>query len=132
MCRLLLGSVSIIAVPSNRRSSVRSMLAGDKPLTLPARTVGPHLHLDNRGLVVFDGSRGAILPENMLGWVRETIGLLLDEKRATRHRGDHYFGGMVADDGSTVTLYAGPADALVAVEVPVDALREVLERLGAR
>jgi hypothetical protein len=106
------------------------MLAGQKPLTLPAQGAEPYLYLDNRGLILFDGSRGVLLPENMLGWVRETIGLLIDEKRATRHRGDHWFGGVVADDGGSATMYAGGPESLVSVVVSMDALSTVRERLG--
>ena len=100
-----------------------------EPLTVPARTPQPYLHLDNRGFVMFDGQNCVVFAGNTLPWVRETIELLLDERRATRHRGDHYFGGMVSDDGQTVTLYGGPADALATVDVGVDALSSVRDRL---
>jgi len=99
------------------------------PLTVPAHTPSPYLHLDNRGFVMFDGNGAVIFAGNTLGWVRETIELLLEEKRATRHRGDHFLGGMVSDDGQTVTLYGGPADGLVTVDVSVDALGSVRDRL---
>ena len=100
-----------------------------EPLTVPGRTVEPYLHIDNRGLVVFDGRRGVIFPGALLGWVRETIELLLDEKRATRHRGEQFLGGWVDEGGGVVTVYAGPADALVSLELPVDTLTALRERL---
>lgn len=100
-----------------------------EPLTVTGREVGPYLHVDNRGLVVFDGRRGVILPGALLGWARETIELLLDERRATRHRGDQYLGGWVNDDGTAVTLYAGPADDLVSLELSVDALSALRDGL---
>ena len=100
-----------------------------EPLTVPARAPSPYLHLDNRGFVMFDGSRCVIFAGNTLGWVRETIELLLEEKRATRHRGDHYLGGMVSDDGQTATLYGGPADDLATLDVDVEALGAVRDML---
>ena len=100
-----------------------------EPLTVPARAPSPYLHLDNRGFVMFDGSRCVIFAGNTLGWVRETIELLIEEKRATRHRGDHFFGGMISEDGQSATLYGGPADALATVDVSVDTLGAVLDRL---
>lgn len=100
-----------------------------EPLTVPARSPQPYLHLDNRGFVMFDGGRCVIFAGNTLGWVRETIELLLEEKRATRHRGDHFLGGMVSDDGQTVTLYGGPADALATLDVDVGALGAVRDQL---
>ena len=100
-----------------------------EPLTVPARTPAPYLHLDNRGFVIFDGNSCVIFAGNTLGWVRETIELLVEEKRATRHRGDHFFGGMVSEDGQTATLFGGPADALATVDVSVDALGAVMDRL---
>jgi hypothetical protein len=99
------------------------------PLTVPARSPTPYLHLDNRGFVMFDGSRCIIFAGNTLGWVRETFELLLEEKRATRHRGDHYLGGMVSDDGRTATLYGGPADDLATLDVDVEALGAVRDML---
>ena len=100
-----------------------------EPLTVPARAPSPYLHLDNRGFVMFDGNRAVIFAGNTLGWVRETIELLLEEKRATRHRGDHYLGGMVSDDGRTATLYGGPADDLATLDVDVEALGAVRDML---
>jgi hypothetical protein len=101
-----------------------------EPLTVPGRAVDPYLHLDNRGLILFDGRRGVLLGGAVLGWVRETIELLIDEQRATRHRGDQFLGGWISDDGATATLYAGPPTDLVSLELPVDTLRAVLGRLG--
>jgi len=100
-----------------------------EPLTVPARSPKPYLHLDNRGFVIFDGGRCIIFAGNTLGWVRETIELLLEEKRATRHRGDHFLGGMVSEDGQTVTLYGGPADDLATVDVDLNALEAVQAQL---
>jgi len=100
-----------------------------EPLTVPARSPKPYLHLDNRGFVIFDGGRCIIFAGNTLGWVRETIELLLEEKRATRHRGDHFLGGMVSEDGQTVTLYGGPADDLATVDVDTSALDAVRAQL---
>ena len=58
------------------------MLANDAPINVPARSVEPYLHADNRGLVVFDGRRCVVLPAQTLPWVAETVGILLEEKRA--------------------------------------------------
>ena len=101
-----------------------------EPLTVPARSPKPYIHLDNRGLVLFDGGRCVIFAGATLGWVRETIGILLEEKRATRHRGEHFLGGMVSADGGTATLYGGPADDMATLDVEVDALRALLGQLG--
>ena len=108
------------------------MLAGDKPLTVAARPVGPYLHADNRGLVIFDGGRCVLLPATMLPWVAETLGILLEEKRATRHRGDINLGGFIAEDGATATLYAGPASDMATLQVPVDVLQSLRDGLGGR
>lgn len=108
------------------------MLAGDKPLTVEGRTVSPYMHLDNRGLVVFDGSRCVMLSANTLPWVRETIELVLDEKRATRRQGDHYLGGFLAEDGRSATIFAGPADDLATLRVDVDALAALRDQLRRR
>ena len=107
------------------------MLGSDTPLHVAARAADPYVHLDNRALVVYDGFRGVLFAAAMLGWVRETIKLLADEKRATRRQGDHVLGGMVEDDG-TVILYGGLADALVSVKSDVSTLGQIYEGLGGK
>ena len=100
-----------------------------EPLTVTGRSTEPYLHVDNRGLVVFDGRRGVIFAGAMLGWVRETVELLLDEKRATRHRGDQFLGGWVDEGAGSAALYAGPATDLVSLELPVESLTALLDHL---
>jgi hypothetical protein len=100
-----------------------------QPMTVPARSPSPYVHFDNRGLVLFDGRKCVIFAEAMMGWVRETLELLLEEKRATRHRGDLFLGGMLSDDGQTVTLYGGPATGMATLELGVDTLGAVRDRL---
>jgi hypothetical protein len=101
-----------------------------EPLTVTGRPTEPYLHIDNRGLVVFDGNRGVVFAGALMGWVRETIELLLDEKRATRHRGDHYLGGWVDEAAGTATVYAGPADGLVSLQLSLHTLAELRARLN--
>lgn len=108
------------------------MLANDKPITIAARPVEPYLHADNRGLVVFDGGRCVVLSAQTLPWVAETLGILLEEKRATRHHGAVNFGGFIADDGQTATLYVGSADNLATLAVSVDALEQLRDGLRRR
>jgi hypothetical protein len=106
------------------------MLASDTPLTVPALKVDPYLHLDNRGLVFFDGIHCAMFPAATLGWVAETFQILRDEKRATRRQGDHILGGFVDEEGLRVTLYAGTTDSLATMSVEVEALTRITGQLG--
>jgi hypothetical protein len=108
------------------------MLANDKPLTVTARSVEPYLHLDNRGLVIFDGRHCVVFPGQTLGWVRETMQILRDEKRATRRHGDFVLGGFASDDESTVTLYGGPAEHMATLAVDFGTLGQLYEQLGGR
>lgn len=108
------------------------MLAGDKPLDITVRPVDPYLHLDNRGLVVFDGRRAVLIAGPAMIFAAETIQVLLAEKRATRKQGDTVFGGFVAEDGRTATIFAGPADDLATVETDTEALGLLAERLRSR
>ena len=108
------------------------MPAGHPPITVPAEPVQPYLHLDNRGLVIYDGRRCVIFQQATLGWVRETLELLLEEKRATRRQSDHVLGGFVSEDGGSATVYAGPVDAMVTLTVSTDALRALDDRLHGR
>lgn len=107
------------------------MLAGDKPFTARARAADPYVHLDNRGFVLSDGSRGVLFSANALAWVSETLGLILEEARATRRQGDLVLGGFAGDDGGPVTLFGGSPSEMVTVVIDVGtvvALREQLTR----
>lgn len=108
------------------------MLARDAPVTIAGEAVGPYLHLDNRGLVVFDGRRCVMFAAPDLPWVAETLDILREEKRATRRHGPHALGGHLSEDGAHATLYAGPADDLATLRIPADALGVLVERLRAR
>lgn len=108
------------------------MLPNDPPITIAARSVEPYVHADNRGLVVFDGRRCVVVPAQTLPWVAETLGILLDEKRATRHHGAINMGGWVAEDGQTATLYLGPAEDMATLQVGVDALAQIRDGLARR
>jgi hypothetical protein len=119
----------MVPIPSRYGSNVARMV---EPMTVAGRSPEPYLHLDNRGLVLFDGAKCVMFAGAMLGWVRETFDLLLDEKRATRHRGDLYLGGMVDDESQTVTLYGGPAEGMATLELGVDTLGAVRDRLHGR
>jgi hypothetical protein len=106
------------------------MLANDTPLTIRGQVVDPYLHLDNRGLVVFDSRLCVMFPAATLPWVAETIQIIRDEKRATRRQGPHVFGGFVHDDGVNATIYAGLTDNLATLQVEVAALGDLCGRLG--
>ena len=107
------------------------MLGSSAPLHVAARPADPYIHLDNRALVIYDGVHGVVFPSAMLGWVRETVKLLAEEKRATRRQGDHVLGGMVQDDG-TVVLYGGQADAVASLQTDVSTLGQLYEALGGK
>jgi hypothetical protein len=108
------------------------MLARDTPITVAGEAVDPYLHLDNRGLVVFDGRRCVMFTAPDLPWVAETLDILRDEKRATRRHGGHVLGGHLSDDGAHATIYAGPADDLATLRVDAESLGVLVERLRAR
>jgi hypothetical protein len=108
------------------------MLANDAPINVPARSVEPYLHADNRGLVVFDGRRCVVLPAQTLPWVAETIGILLEEKRATRHHGTVNCGGFIDDNGQSATLYVGPAEDMATLRVSVDSVAQLRDALTRR
>jgi hypothetical protein len=107
------------------------MLGSDTPLHLNARAVDPYVHLDNRALVIYDGFRGVMFPSAMLGWVRETVKLLAEEKRATRRQGDLVLGGVVSEDG-TVVIYGGQAESMASLQIDVSTLGQMYEALGGK
>jgi hypothetical protein len=107
------------------------MLAAHTPLTVTALPVEPYLHLDNRGLVIFDGRRGVLLAAATLPWVAETFEIILNERRATRTHRDHILGGFLSDD-DVATIYGGPTDDLATLRLDKSALAELVTRLRSR
>src|SRR3954451_10736749 len=98
-------------------------------VTVGARIPDPYVHLDNRGLILCNGTRCVSIPASQLRTVAETFEVIADEHRATRTSGPHLVGGYVA--GDAVTLYAGTTDDLASVtlsRIDFDELRVALAR----
>jgi hypothetical protein len=105
------------------------MVDSSTSLTLEARAPAPYVHLDNRALVLCNGSDCVVLPSARFPWVRDTFALIADERRATRTQGEHVLGGFV--DGGGVVLFAGGRDAITSVRVEAGAFATLRERLAA-
>ncbi|HEX8101894.1 MAG TPA: hypothetical protein VF533_04740 [Solirubrobacteraceae bacterium] len=103
----------------------------DTPLTVRAAPAEPYIHLDNRGLVLHDGRAATIFLGPTLPWVAQTLEVLLDERRATRHQHQHVLGGFIAEGGAA-TLFAGAPDRLVTLRTDEPTLAEVVRRLRGR
>jgi hypothetical protein len=96
-------------------------------LTVAARTPQPYVHLDNRGIVISNGMRCAMIPSARFRWAAETLAVIGAEGRATRHQGDHVMGGF--STGEEVVLFAGTTDDLVTVcleRAVIDELRDAI------
>jgi len=105
------------------------MLDISTSLTLPAARPEPYLHLDNRALLICNGSRCVMIPAGRFPWVVETFNLVADERRATRRQGDHALGGFLTTDA--VVLFAGYRESLISVTLEpsaFDRLRQTLAR----
>jgi hypothetical protein len=100
-----------------------AMIDASTSLTVAARTPEPYVHLDNRGLVISNGSRCVMVPAASFRFAAETLEVIAAEDRATRNQHDHILGGYVAGDG--VVLFAGPRDDLVSVSLPRGAFDEL-------
>lgn len=103
----------------------------DAPLSVPARRAEPYIHLDNRSLVLHDGRSCVAFLGPTLPWVAQTLAILVDERRATRHQQQHVLGGFI-DERGEATLYAGAPEALVTLVTDEPTLREVLQKLRGR
>src|SRR3954453_2887205 len=104
---------------------VSPMVDSSTSLTLDAEAPRPYVHLDNRALVLCNGSDCVIPPSARFPWVRETFALIADERRATRTQGDHVPGGFFAAGG--VVLFAGGRDAITSVRLAAGAFATLRE-----
>jgi hypothetical protein len=99
-------------------------------LTIPAQVPEPHLHLDNRALIVHGAGRTLRVGASSFPWVLETLELIDQEGRASRSSGQLFAGGFIGPDDRR-TLYFGIGEELVSVEVDregFDSLRDALRR----
>jgi hypothetical protein len=101
-------------------------MTGNGSLTFAAQAPEPHLHLDNRALIVHGGNRTLRVGAASFPWLFDTLQVIADEGRASRSSGQLFAGGHADADGR-VTLYVGIGDEFVAVAVA----REVFESLKA-
>ena len=98
--------------------------------TFAAETAGAYVHLDERALVLCDGRVTFLFERARLRWVDETLGILLDEGRATRQQMGHTFGGFVRGDRVTLYVVAGPALGL-SITLAVEETRSLRQQLSA-
>jgi hypothetical protein len=99
-------------------------------LIFPAKAPDPHLHLDNRALIVHAGTRTLRVGASSFPFVLETLQILTQEGRASRSSGQLFAGGVIGPDGQ-VTLYFGMGDEFLSVAVErsvFDALQTGLEQ----
>src|SRR3954463_8542144 len=101
-------------------------------VTFTATAVEPFVHLDNRALLISNGTNTAMFQGAALRFAAETLEILAAEGRATRKQGPaSVLGGFEAASGE-ITLFAGPADRLVTVSVARDTFAELRRRLDAQ
>jgi hypothetical protein len=101
--------------------------------TFGASAAEPFVHIDERAVVFYDGTAAVQFERARRRWVHETLGILLDEGRATRTHGVHTLGGFLSEDGGSATVYAFTAahESGIALTMPRDrliALRDALDR----
>jgi hypothetical protein len=99
-------------------------------LTLPAETAAPYVYVDNRALVISNGQHGVIFNRNQGRWLAEGLGIIADERRASRILQHRLFGGWMEDDGAVV-LFAGTHDDMVSVRLSPEAFRALRAELGS-
>jgi hypothetical protein len=100
------------------------------PLTLPAEAPAPYIHLDNRALIISNGTRSVMFNRTQDRWVSETLKIIDDEKRATRSQSHHVLGGYVTDAG--VLIYAGLDSDLLSVQITQEAFDALRGELTPR
>jgi hypothetical protein len=98
--------------------------------TSPATASSPFVHVDERALLLCDGRSTVMFEQARRRWAAETLGVLLEEGRATRAQGDRTFGGFLV--GDTITLYAFAGTGIgVSLCLPIETVRDLRAALGA-
>jgi hypothetical protein len=98
-------------------------------LNLPAERPPGYVYADNRAVVICNGLRAVLFNRVQARWLRETLDVIADERRATRVQQQHVFGGFV-DGSGDVVLFAGTQDDLVSVRISSNAFAELRSELA--
>jgi hypothetical protein len=93
-------------------------------LNLPAERPAGYVYADNRAVVICNGLRAVVFNRVQGRWLRETLEVIADERRATRIQQQHVFGGFF-DRSGEVILFAGTQDDLVSVRISSTAFAEL-------
>ena len=93
-------------------------------LNLAAERPAAYVYADNRAVVICNGLRAVAFNRSQGRWLRETIEVIAEERRATRMQQQHVFGGFAESSGEVV-LFAGMQDDLVSVRISSTAFAEL-------
>jgi hypothetical protein len=97
-------------------------------LNLPAERPAGYVYADNRAVVICNGLRAVLFNRVQGRWLRESLEVLAEERRATRVQQNHVFGGFI-DGSGEVVLFAGTQDDLVSVRISSSAFAELRSEL---
>ena len=97
-------------------------------LNLPAERPAGYVYADNRAVVICNGLRAVLFNRVQGRWLRESLEVLAEERRATRMQHNHVFGGFM-DGSGEVVLFAGTQDDLVSVRISSTAFAELRSEL---
>ena len=97
-------------------------------MNLAAERPAGYVYADNRAVVICNGLRAVAFNRSQGRWLRETIEVIADERRATRMQQQHGFGGCT-DGSGEVVLFAGTQDDLVSVRISSTAFAQLRSEL---
>ena len=92
-------------------------------MNLSAERPAGYVYADNRAVVICNGLRAVAFNRSQGRWLRETLEVIAEERRATRMQQQHVFGGFTESSGEVV-LFAGTQDDLVSVRISSMAFAE--------
>jgi hypothetical protein len=92
-------------------------------MNLSAERPAGYVYADNRAVVICNGLRAVAFNRSQGRWLRETLEVIAEERRATRMQQHHVFGGFTESSGDVV-LFAGTQDDMVSVRISSTAFAE--------
>ena len=92
-------------------------------MNLSAERPAGYVYADNRAVVICNGLRAVAFNRSQGRWLRETLEVIAEERRATRMQQHHVFGGFTESSGDVV-LFAGTQDDMLSVRISSMAFAE--------